>query len=118
MDDFSTNKNDILSSEIKNSYEFDLTDDFDKRVKDEISNRIVRKSLIRQYLFIIGILIVFLFCILFLFHINASYNILKVSEIHNSIGFWRYKYVSITILSLSLVFMIDKVYKLKTGILK
>lgn len=105
--------NDILSSEIKDSFKMTLSDEFDKKVKEEINKKIIQKRLIRQYFLVISFLILFLLCIIFLFYINTAHGLLNINDTQNIASIWRYKYMSIIIISLSLAFAIDKIYKLK-----
>lgn len=117
MNDPDKNIDAVLSTEIKDSFKFTLTDEFDKKVQKEIGKKIIQRKLIRKYLIVVSVLIFLLISMICLFYFNTANKIINIPGIHNLSGIWRYKYISIIILSLSLVFTFDKIYKLKMEIL-
>ena len=113
MQNLNKNMDDKLSIEIKDSFEFNVSNEFDKIVREEINKRIIQKRLIRRYLLVVGILILFLISVISFYYLKTVNGLIDINKIHYSTGIWRYKYVSIIVLSLSLVFTIDKVHRLK-----
>ena len=117
MQNLNKNMDEKLSIEIKDSFEFNVSNEFDKKVKEEITKRIIQKRLMRRYLLVVGILVLFLISVICIYYLRTVNGVLDLNQIHYSTGIWRYKYVSIIVLSLSLVFTIDKLYRLKMRLL-
>lgn len=117
MQNLNKNMDEKLSIEIKDSFEFNVSNEFDKKVKEEITKRIIQKRLIRRYLLVVGILVLFLISVICIYYLGTVNGLIDLNKIHYSTSIWRYKYVSIIVLSLSLVFTIDKLYRLKMRLL-
>jgi uncharacterized BrkB/YihY/UPF0761 family membrane protein len=113
MGDLNKNLDEKLSLVIKDSFELTVSNDFDKKVREEINRRIIHKRLMSRYLIVVGVLILFLIGVVCFYYVRAVNGLSDLNNIQHLTGIWKYKYLSLVVLSLSLVFTLDKLFKLK-----
>lgn len=112
MGNLNKNIDEKLTLEIKDSFEFSVSMGFDKKVREEINRKIIHKRLMSRYLIVAGVLVLFLIGLICSYYLRNVNGFSDLNNIHHLTGIWRYKFISVIVLSLSLVFTIDKLYKL------
>jgi len=108
-----TDLKNILNPENLFEKEFEVSKDFTKQVMNNIEYKMFRKNQMKKTVLLIAILVFFLLNIMTLYYFNNFYNIEESVNIRFSFSIWSCKFVPITIVSLSILLLLDLIVKSK-----
>jgi len=100
---------DMLCAEIKETLEVESSDDFTQNVMHNIEYKMIRKNQMITSLSLIALLMFLLLSVIILFYFDGIYHIRESVNIRFSASIWSYKFVPVVMLSLSIIFLIDKI---------
>lgn len=104
---------DILRAEIKETLEVESSDDFTQNVIHSIEYKMIRNNQIKTSVLLIALLLFLLLSVIILFYFDGIYHIRETVNIRFSTSIWSYRFVPVTILSLSIIFLIDRILIIK-----